>query len=141
MRAYEQNGEPFRITSKWNLGLANEVVDAAHGRGGPGHLIQTEEDWLVVDRITTIYAKYFPREVKEFLKINQVIRGHQDDKFGRLRDNTTSKGGDAQIRQLGQWPLELEKLLSVVWPDQKFNKPFLRKFFARFPAFATAEKI
>lgn len=134
-------GQAFRVTNKWALSLANEVVAAAHGRGGPGWQIETEEDWQVVDKICSIYARHFPKDVKEFLRINQVIRMNQADKYGRIKDATTSKGGETQMRQLGQWPLELERLLKVIWPDQKFNKKFIREFFLRFPLFATVENI
>jgi len=131
----------YLITTKWTNDLANEVVRVARGRGGPDARVETEEDWVVVGRLLDLCAKYFPKEVREVLRLNKAIALHQKNKFGLLEDPQTKKGGMAQIRQTGQWPFEFEVLMRVVWPNQKFNRTFNRKLMERFTALKTAEKI
>ena len=136
MRAYEENGMPFRVTNKWTVALADTMEALPHD---VSDVIESERDWQVVEMVCNIYAKFFPKEIKEFLKINKLISSNQVDKFGRIEDNTTKKGGEAQFRQLGQIPYYLYILLRVIWPKQKFDRKFQRQFFMRFPAFRTVE--
>ena len=133
--------ERLRVTTKWANDLANEVVIAAHGRGGPNHVIQTEEDWTVVLNILEICAKYFPKEISDYLEFNKVIKASQKNKYGLLEEPETKKGGVANVRQIGTWPFEFETLVRVVWPRQKMDKKFTGELFRRFPALQTAEKL
>ena len=133
--------EKFRVTTKWANDLANEVVFAAHGRGGPNEVIQTEEDWIVVRDILEICAKYFPKEISDYLELNKAIKANQKNQYGLLEEPETPKGGIANVRQIGTWPFEFETLVRVIWPRQKMDKKFTREFFRRFPALRTAEKL
>lgn len=133
--------QDLRITNRWAVSLADAVVDAAHGRGGPDSVVDTEEDWKVVVAILEICARYFPKEVDDYLKLNKVIRSHQATEYGLMEDATTKKGGEGNVRQLGWWPFEFEVLVRIIYPRQKFDKKFNREFFRRFPALRTAIKL
>lgn len=131
----------YRVTTKWANNLANEIVIAAHGRGGPNALVQTEEDWKVVLAILNICAKYFPKEIHDYLELNKAVKLNQKNQYGLLEDPETKKGGAANVRQTGTWPFEFETLVRVVWPNQRMDKKFTRELFRRFPMLRTAEKL
>ena len=131
----------YRAVPRWVNSLADAVVKLGHGRGGPNVFVETDTDWQVIAGIVDLYATVFPGEWKAFLRSNKLIKSHQADKFGLLKDKSTRKGGEVQLRQLGQWPFELETLIRVICPDQRFDRKFIRGFMGRLPVFKTAEKI
>lgn len=131
----------YRVVPKWLNNLADAVVKLAHGRGGPDALVETEDDWQVVAGLVDIFATTNQATWKDFLKANKLVAGHQAERYGLLRDPTTRKGGQAQLRQLGQWPIELEFLIKIIWPNQKMDRRFIREFMRRLPVFKTADQI
>lgn len=150
MHAIKENGKIFledelgfryRTATPWQQALSESIIDAAHGIGGSLQQCESETDWKVVDKLLVIFQRFFTSQYSEFLKNNKATASNQRDKFGLLEDQNTSKGGDINVRQLGTWPFELETMIRVVWPDQKFNRRFNEKFFRRFRAFRTAEQI
>ena len=137
----DKAGVTYRVVPRWLNDLSDAIVKLGKGRGGPDALVETETDWQIVAGLVDLYANVFPQDWKEFLTANKVVQSYQPNKHGLLEDKTTKKGGDAQIRQLGQWPFELEIFIRVIWPKQRFDKKFTRKFMSRLPVFKTAEKI
>lgn len=150
MKVIEENGRRlleddlgmrYRTASPWQQALSEAVVKVSQGVGGDFQQIETQRDWQVVEELLKIYAHFFPVQYREYLKNNKALLANQKNQFGLLEDPTTKKGGLISARQLGTWPFELETLIRVVWPDQKFTKKFNEKFFKKFKAFATAERI
>jgi len=137
----DEKGQEYRLVERWVSDLADAVVKLGKGRGGPNVQVSTESDWQVIAGLVDLYANTFRQEWKEFVKTNRLVASHQRTRHGLLGDKATKKGGEAQIRQLGQWPFELEVMIKTIWPDQKFTKEFYRKFMDRIPVFRTAEKI
>ncbi len=123
--------------------LANAVEEVAPEGviGGPNTAVETERDWYAVGQLLNICAKFFPKEIDEYLKLNKVIKASQANQYGLLEDPTTKKGGEAHVRQIGTWPAEFEYLVKIVWPRQKFDRKFNRELFKRFPVLQTALKI
>lgn len=137
----DKAGITYRVVPRWLNDLSDAIVKIGHGRGGPNALVETETDWQVVAALVDLFAKVFPKEWKDFVIANKLTQSHQPNRHGLLEDPTTKKGGLAQIRQLGQWPFELEIFIRVIWPKQRFDKKFIRNFMSRLPVFKTAERI
>ena len=138
MRAIE-NGHTFRITTKWTNDLA-EAVDSVgykYYRSNIPNQIESVTDWLALYEIVKIYERFFQKEIQDYLRINAAIKSE----WGYLEDKTTKKGGEANVRQLGQVPFYLHTLIKVIWPYHKFDRKFNERFFKTFRRFATAERI
>lgn len=144
MEAYEQNGTPFRVTTKWTSMLAEAVDSLANKYGYPDpnpYTIQSEKDWRCVAEVMELCSRFFPKEIRDYLEMNKQIKAHQKNQYGLMEDADTKKGGLANLRQTGTWPFEFEIIVRTIWPNQKFNKKFTREFFKRFPLLQTAERI
>lgn len=137
----DSKGQPYQAVPRWLNSLGDSVVKLGHGRGGPFEQVSNETDWQVIAGLVDLYATFFPQSWKDFVKDNKVISSAQANRHGLIADKGTKKGGEAQIRQLGQWPFELEVMIKTIWPNQKFNKDFLRGFMKRLPVFKTVDKI
>lgn len=143
MQAYE-NGHKFRITNKWATDLADAIEMVATKYYGPAvvtHPIESLLDWVALAEIVEVYDRFFPEEIKEYLRLNSAVKANQKNKFGLLEDPTTKKGGESNVRQLGTVPFHLETLIRVVWPRHRFTRKFNEKFFKTFTRFSTAERI
>ena len=136
-----KTGVTYRVVPRWLNDLSDAIVKLGKGRGGKDVMVETETDWQVVAGLVDLYANAFPQDWKLFLEANSMIQTTQPNRHGLLEDPTTKKGGTAQIRQLGQWPFELEIFIRTIWPNQRFDKKFIRKFMSRLPVFKTVEKI
>jgi len=137
----DDEGHIYKVVPRWQNDFANALVKIGRGRGGTSARVNTEADWRVVEDIVRLYAKAFPTTWREFLRSNRIIRQNQRTEFGLLGDRETKKGGEAQIRQLGQWPFDLERFIKVIYPNQPFDKRFIREFMRRLPAFRTSVRI
>ena len=137
----DPQGNAYRVVPKWLNNLADAVVKIGKGRGGPNALIENDSDWQVVAGLVDLFANTFPQTWKDFVIANKLVASHQSQKHGLISDVTTKKGGEASIRQLGQWPFEFEIMIKTIWPSQRFDKKFIREFMRRLPVFKTAEKI
>ena len=139
IQAFEIDGTKFRVTNRWanNLGDAVEVVASKYyGKTNPRHSIKSLADWACLYEIVKVYEKFFPKEITDYLKLNKTI-----SKYGYLEDQTTKKGGDIGVRQLGTIPFHLMTLIQIVWPKHKFDRKFNNRFFQTFKRMATAERI
>lgn len=137
----DDKGNAYRVVPKRLNAFADALVKIGHGRGGPGEQVTNESDWKAIEGIVTLFTRVYPGIWKEFVEGNKIIASNQAESYGLLSDKSTRKGGEAQLRQLGSWPFELEIMIKTIWPDQKFDKPFIRKFMQRLPVFKTASKI
>lgn len=137
----DNKGNAYRVVPRLLNDFADALVKIGHGRGGVGEQVTNYRDWQVVEEIVRLFVRVYPEIWRDFVEGNKIIASNQADSYGLLRDSSTEKGGEAQIRQLGSWPFELELMIRTIWPSQKFDKPFIRKFMQKLPMFKTAASI
>lgn len=140
MQAIEANRQKYRITNKWasDLGDAVEAVASKYyGKSNPKGSIESLVDWTALYEIVAVYEKFFPKEIRDYLKLNSQIKSE----WGYMEDATTKKGGEIGVRQLGVLPFHLMTLINVVWPKHKYTRTFNNRFFKTFKRMATAERI
>lgn len=141
-------GNTFKIVSRGADAISEAIIKIAKGRGGPLSQVQTEGDWEVVEKVTDLYAHFFPEEWSEFLEGQKIALDARKNRFGLLADieagsvsaKTSVRGNLASIREVARWPVRWELLLKSIYGSQRFDKKFLDKFLKRLPQFATVEK-
>ena len=96
---------------------------------GSRDYVQTESDWQVICSLIEFFIQRWPNEWMEFRNTMPDIR------------ETRRSGGYSQSKEilyLLALPFRLERLIKIIFPNNKFNKKFSYEFIRRFKAFRVA---
>jgi hypothetical protein len=95
-------------------------------KNGSSNQVKTSMDWKTLDFLYKGWAALYPKSASDFeihMKEIQSVSKH-----GIARD----KGG-AMIQHQLEIPSPLYRMMRVIFPDQKWDRPFVRKFSQHFP--------
>jgi hypothetical protein len=98
----------------------DRLLELAHGKRED---VKTANDWEVLDELFKFFVNRWPKEFVSFKESVELIR--------RTR-NPGGKSNSKEIMYLGALPSRLERLIKTMFPNQKFDKPFMYKLVKRY---------
>lgn len=97
-----------------------------------GKQIETEADWKVIEYIFKGWTVLFEQDYKRFIDKMKFLKSSLSN------DDATAKEGEGRVQHQMEFPMTLYKLIDSVFPLQKWDTKFVRKFANRMPELKTA---
>lgn len=95
--------------------------------------VQTEGDWAIMDFIYKGWRTLFSEYADGFESQMRTWRAMTLNKMG------VAKEGGAMLQHQLEVPEKLYAMIKIVYPMQKWDKKFIKKFSDRFPQFKGAD--
>ncbi|MCB1712417.1 MAG: hypothetical protein KDH96_08055 [Candidatus Riesia sp.] len=112
----------------------DKIIEMKRKLGVPDR-VEGENGWKVFAFTFNVWATLYPAHYKQFTE-------DQKETWSTLNDDFASaKEGEARIRKLVNVPQKLYEMISAVFPDQKWDKPFLTKMAKKFPELRGGRKV
>lgn len=100
-----------------------------------GTSIQTDQDWEIVTRLFEFFKVEFPEDHYYFLQgIAQLRRNHN---YGKA----FIKQGDSVIQHQLEIPEKFAELIYAIFPDQKFDRNFVKGLASALPILKVASSL
>ena len=100
-----------------------------------GTTIENDRDWFVIERLFEFFKKEFPLDYANFLISVQNLRSQHN--FGKA----FMKEGEAMIQHQLEIPEKFAEMIMAVFPDQKFDKEFVKGLAKTLPILKVASSI
>jgi hypothetical protein len=100
-----------------------------------GTTIETEKDWEIVSKLFDFFKTEFPEAYSEYLVSIAQLRSQHN--YG----NAIVKQGDGMIQHQLEIPEKFAELIYAIFPDQKFDRDFVRGLSKTLPILRVASKI
>lgn len=111
------------------VSFVDAVIDK-NNKAGSHLFVQGSQDWDTIAFIYKGFSVLYPEDAADFEKHMHDV--HQDTKW----NHGISKEGDAMVEHILEIPMKLYKMIMAVFPDQKWDGKFARKFKGHFPQMA-----
>lgn len=112
--------------------IVDKLVELAKNSGTT---IESEHDWEIVTNLFEFFKVEFPEDYAEYLKSIYMLR--QQHNFG----NAIVKEGEAMMQHQLEIPEKFAELIWAIFPDQKFDRDFVRGLAKTLPILKVANKI
>lgn len=100
-----------------------------------GTTIENDKDWEIVEKLFEFFKVEFPEDYQYFLLgIAQMRRDHN---YG----TAMVKQGDGMMQHQMEIPEKFAELIYAIFPDQKFDRDFVRGLAKTLPILKVASKI
>lgn len=100
-----------------------------------GTTIESEKDWEIVEKLFEFFKTEFPEDYAYFLQgIAQMRRDHN---YG----TAMIKEGDSMVQHQMEIPEKFAELIYAIFPDQKFDRDFVRGLAKTLPILKVASSI
>jgi hypothetical protein len=100
-----------------------------------GTTIETEKDWEIVAKLFDFFKTEFPEAYSEYLvSIAHLRREHN---YG----TAIVKQGDGMMQHQLEIPEKFAELIYAIFPDQKFDRDFVRGLSKTLPILRVASKL
>jgi hypothetical protein len=97
--------------------------------------IQTNKDWEIVEKLFEFFKTEFPEDYQHFLiGIAQIKRDHN---YGKA----FIKEGESMVQHQMEIPEKFAELIYAIFPDQKFDRDFVRGLARTLPILKVASSI
>jgi hypothetical protein len=97
--------------------------------------IQTNKDWEIVEKLFEFFKTEFPEDYQHFLiGIAQIKRDHN---YGKA----FIKDGSGMMQHQMEIPEKFAELIYAIFPDQKFDRDFVRGLARTLPILKVASSI
>jgi len=100
-----------------------------------GTTIESEHDWEIVAKLFEFFKVEFPEDYNEYLKSIAMLRSQHN--YG----NAIVKQGDGMVQHQLEIPEKFAELIWAIFPDQKFDRDFVRGLSKTLPILRVANKI
>jgi hypothetical protein len=100
-----------------------------------GTTIETEKDWEIVAKLFDFFKVEFPEDYAYYLQSIAMLRSQHN--YG----NAIVKQGEGMIQHQLEIPEKFAELIYAIFPDQKFDKDFVRGLSKTLPILKVANKI
>jgi hypothetical protein len=100
-----------------------------------GTTIETEKDWEIVEKLFDFFKSEFPEAYSEYLVSISHLRSQHS--YG----NAIIKEGDSMLQHQLEIPEKFAELIYAIFPDQKFDRDFVRGLSRTLPILRVASKI
>lgn len=113
-----------------------EIVDAlVELAKNSSTTIETEKDWEIVAKLFDFFKVEFPLAYNEYLQSIAMLRSQHN--YG----NAIVKEGEGMMQHQLEIPEKFAELIMAVFPDQKFDRDFVRGLAKTLPILKVANKI
>lgn len=123
----------YVAVSATKLAQVEKIVELAKGRPT---FVDGDKDWEVIWELFVLWYTEYPEEYHEFQKSIAEIRKELKNKNGLFKEN----GADLWQRQL-EIPMTFYNMIKAIYPDQKWDRKFVKGLAIRIPILKVAENI
>ena len=123
----------YVAVSAAKLSQVEKIVELAKGRPT---FVDGDKDWEVIWELFTLWYTEYPEQYDEFQKSIAEIRREIKNKNGMFKEN----GADLWQRQL-EIPVTFYNMIKAIYPDQKWDRKFVKGLALRIPILKVAENI
>jgi hypothetical protein len=100
-----------------------------------GTTIESEKDWEVVAKLFEFFKVEFPEDYAYYLQSIAMLRSQHN--YGKA----FVKQGDAMIQHQLEIPEKFAEMIYAIFPDQKFDRDFVRGLSKTLPILRVASSI
>ena len=100
-----------------------------------GTTIESEKDWEIVEKLFDFFKVEFPEAYNDYLQSIAILRSQHN--YG----NAIVKEGEAMMQHQLEIPEKFAELIWAIFPDQKFDRDFVRGLSKTLPILKVASKI
>ena len=137
MQLVKDNSNPWNLEKipyeRYLVEFTDSLIDIAK-RNGSKSRVETSHDWKTLDYIYRGWRILFPQTSKEF-------EDHMKNWRLLATKGGLSKEKNALIQHKLEIPLPLYQMIKTIFPDQKWNKEFVKKFSQNFGSFRGSDKL
>lgn len=106
----------------------DSIITLANRNGSKGY-IQTSKDWDTVRYIFQVWQALFPDEFKHFSESVEYFREYQE--------SSVAKENTAMLQHKMEIPQHLHQMVKVIFKEQNWDRPFLKKMVETIPELNT----
>lgn len=100
-----------------------------------GTTIETEKDWEIVEKLFEFFKAEFPEDYSYYLQSIAMLRSQHN--YGKA----FIKQGDAMIQHQLEIPEKFAEMIYAIFPDQKFDRDFVRGLSKTLPILKVASSL
>lgn len=115
------------------LEAVDRIVELAKGRPT---FVDGDKDWEVIWELFVLWYNEYPEQYDAFQKSVAEIRNNLKDENGIFKE----AGTDLWQRQL-EVPMTFHAMIKAFYPDQKWDRKFVKGLAMRIPILKVADKI
>jgi len=112
--------------------IVDKLVELAKNSG---KTIETEHDWSIVSKLFDFFKIEFPEDHYYFLQGIAQMKSQYN--YG----NAFIKEGEAMVQHQLEIPEKFAELIWAIFPDQKFDRDFVKGLSKTLPILKVADKI
>lgn len=132
--AMEDIFEPHYIqVSKRKLDIVDKIVELAKDRPT---FVDGDKDWEVIWELFKLWYSEYPEQYDDFQRSVSEIRKNMKTANGVFKED----GSDLWQRQL-EVPVTFYNMIRAIYPNQKWDRKFVRGLAMRIPILKVADKI
>lgn len=126
--------EPHYIqVPKRKLDTVDRIVELAKGRPT---FVDGDKDWEVIWELFVLWYTEYPDQYDAFQRSVAELRRELKNSNGMFKEN----GSDLWQRQL-EVPMTFHAMIKAIYPDQKWDRKFVKGLALRIPILKVADKI
>lgn len=130
-------GQEWRVVSREDYS-ALEGLEKKYREAGRPKKVDTAAAWQFVEDLTRFWISRWPQEFRRFKEEVKEIQETRSTPYGGANPH---KESSQTLRYLSVMPMRIQRLLRVYFPEQKFDKKFMREWTRRFELFRVTEKL
>jgi hypothetical protein len=100
-----------------------------------GTIIESDKDWEIVAKLFEFFKTEFPEDYAYYLQSIAMLRSQHN--YGKA----FVKQGDAMIQHQLEIPEKFAEMIYAIFPDQKFDRDFVRGLSKTLPILRVASSI
>lgn len=126
--------EPHYIqVPKRKLDIVDRIIELAKGRPT---FVDGDKDWEVIWELFVLWYSEYPEQYHAFQQSVAELRREMKDSSGMIKE----EGTDLWQRQL-EIPVTFYNMIKAIYPNQKWDRKFVKGLALRIPILKVADKI
>jgi hypothetical protein len=113
----------------------NKVDDIMELRKGRPTFVDGDKDWEVIIKLFELWVDEYPEDYDAFKDSISII------KSGLTRADGISKEGEAMMQHQLEVPEMFHKMVKICYPDQVWDRKFVKGLAFKLPILKVADKI
>lgn len=113
----------------------NKVDRIMELRRGRPTFVDGDQDWVVLVELFKLWADEYPDQFQEFANSISIIKSELNNK------NAIAKDGEAMMQHQLEVPEMFYKMVKIVYPDQVWDRKFVKGLARNIPIMKVADKI
>ena len=103
--------------------------------GSKQGVVEHEGDWKTIEFCYEVFRISYPEDLKVFIETQKKVRYNLKHEHGGFKD------GEARMQHMMNIPQKMYQLINVFYPDQKWDRTFVRELAVRLPVFRVPKKL